>query len=240
MASRVTNNMKLRPLFASNPKTSNGTTTYIVSPWSGYLVEAGFAPWSQVSSAVTVQVAINDALSPTASNFTTVITSTIGTFSRPIFMRVRWHRSPLMARLPMYRPAARFSLSRPVPTTATSARRSMRSCGGPGCLTSPTIFGALAQLNRLRWHLRPGPRCHAGIRNRNLCYPACLPGSVSSTGGCRVALLDNASTAAVSSTSGALIPANWVETLKVTPGQKISAISNDAGTFNLNITELTK
>ncbi len=31
--------------------------------------------------AVTVQVAINDALSPTASNFTTVITSTIGTFS---------------------------------------------------------------------------------------------------------------------------------------------------------------
>jgi hypothetical protein len=43
----------------------------------------------------------------------------------------------------------------------------------------------------------------------------------------------------VSSTAGPLLPANWVEVVKVTPGQRVSAISNDAGTFSLSITELT-
>jgi hypothetical protein len=38
---------------------------------------------------------------------------------------------------------------------------------------------------------------------------------------------------------GTLLPANWVEGVKVTPGQRVSAISNDAGTFSLFITELT-
>ena len=65
-----------------------------------------------------------------------------------------------------------------------------------------------------------------------------FPGSTSSTGGCRVAVVD--STAAVSSTAGTLLPANWVQTYKVTSGQRVSAISNDAGTFSLSVTELTK
>jgi hypothetical protein len=30
-----------------------------------------------------------------------------------------------------------------------------------------------------------------------------------------------------------------VEVVQVTPGQRVSAISNDAGTFSLSITELT-
>jgi hypothetical protein len=71
-------------------------------------------------------------------------------------------------------------------------------------------------------------------------YPIQLayPGSTSSTGGCRIAVVspnDNA----VSSTAGTLLPANWLQTVKVTPGQRVSAISNDAGTFSLSITELT-
>ena len=44
----------------------------------------------------------------------------------------------------------------------------------------------------------------------------------------------------LSSTAGALLPPNWIQEIKVTPGQRVSAISNDAGTFPLSITELTK
>jgi hypothetical protein len=65
------------------------------------------------------------------------------------------------------------------------------------------------------------------------------PGSTSSTGGCRVAVVspnDNA----VGSTAGTLLPPNWPQRFKVTPGQRVSAISNDAGTMSLSITELTK
>jgi hypothetical protein len=64
------------------------------------------------------------------------------------------------------------------------------------------------------------------------------PGSTSSTGGCRIAIVspnDNA----VSSTQGTLLPPNWVEVVRCSPGQRVSAISNDAGTFSLSITELT-
>ena len=66
-----------------------------------------------------------------------------------------------------------------------------------------------------------------------------FPGSVSSTGGCRVAVVSPGDSA-VSSTQGALLPPNWIQEIKVTPGQRVSAISNDAGTFSLSVTELTK
>ena len=65
-----------------------------------------------------------------------------------------------------------------------------------------------------------------------------FPGSASSTGGCRVAVV-SPTDAAVSSTQGTFSP-NWIQEIKVTPGQRVSAISNDAGTFSLSITELTK
>jgi hypothetical protein len=64
-----------------------------------------------------------------------------------------------------------------------------------------------------------------------------FPGSVPSTGSCRIAIAspnDNG----VSSTQGTL-PANWIEVFRCSPGQRVSAISNDAGTFSLSITELT-
>lgn len=46
--------------------------------------------------------------------------------------------------------------------------------------------------------------------------------------------------AAVNSTVGHLLPPNWVQPYKVTPGQRVSAISNDAGTPILSVVELTK
>jgi hypothetical protein len=64
------------------------------------------------------------------------------------------------------------------------------------------------------------------------------PGSTSSTGGCRIAIVspnDNA----VSSTAGTLLSANWIDVFRCSPGQPASAISNEAGTFSLSITELT-
>jgi len=64
-----------------------------------------------------------------------------------------------------------------------------------------------------------------------------FPGSASSTGGCRIAIVDSGG--AVSSTQGTLLPANWIYQCTVTPGQRVSAISNDAGAFPLSITELT-
>src|SRR5215510_2613463 len=65
-----------------------------------------------------------------------------------------------------------------------------------------------------------------------------FPGSVSSTGGCRIAIVspnDNA----VSSTQGTLWPANWIEVFRRSAGQRVAAISNSAGTFSLSIRELT-
>jgi hypothetical protein len=66
-----------------------------------------------------------------------------------------------------------------------------------------------------------------------------FPALVSSTAGCRIKVI-NGTDSAVSSTTGTLLPSNWVQYLKVNPGQQISAISNDAGTFSLGVTELTK
>ncbi len=66
------------------------------------------------------------------------------------------------------------------------------------------------------------------------------PGSPSSTGGVLIKVIDP-TTAAVNSTTGTLIPSTIPHmTFQVTPGQKISAISADAATPVLRITELTK
>jgi len=66
-----------------------------------------------------------------------------------------------------------------------------------------------------------------------------FPGSTSSTSGVRIKIVDPA-TSAVSSTADFLLPPNWVEKLKVSPGQRASLISNDAGTPSVSIVELTK
>jgi hypothetical protein len=65
-----------------------------------------------------------------------------------------------------------------------------------------------------------------------------FPGSTSATGGCRFAVGSTGVSAA--STQSAFLPANWLQAYKVTPGQTLAAISNDAGTFTLIVSELTK
>ena len=66
-----------------------------------------------------------------------------------------------------------------------------------------------------------------------------FPGSVSSTSGVRFKV-GNVAEAPVADSTSALLPANWIQVFKVTPGQRVSAISNDAGTPTLSIVELTK
>ena len=62
--------------------TPTGGRFSINAPIRGQLIEAGFVPNSLVASAMTLSVAIgNNQLSSTASSFTQVVTSTLGTFS---------------------------------------------------------------------------------------------------------------------------------------------------------------
>jgi hypothetical protein len=39
--------------------------------------------------------------------------------------------------------------------------------------------------------------------------------------------------------TSALLPLNWVETVRVTPGQNISVVSNNTSTGNMNVVELS-
>jgi hypothetical protein len=62
--------------------------------------------------------------------------------------------------------------------------------------------------------------------------------SVSGSAGIRYKIVTDGDV--VSSTADTLLPLNWVETVKVTPGQRVSAIGNDAGaSYKLTVVELT-
>src|SRR5262245_21759439 len=64
-------------------------------------------------------------------------------------------------------------------------------------------------------------------------------GSTSATAGVRVKIVSPSDTP-VSSTQDFLLPPIWVEPIAVSPGQRASVISNDAGKPSLSIVELTK
>jgi len=68
----------------------------------------------------------------------------------------------------------------------------------------------------------------------------CFPNVDSSTGGIRIKIGSTAEAPAASSTADALLVGNTTEVIKVSSGLRLSAISNDAATPTLNITELTK
>jgi hypothetical protein len=57
----------------------------------------------------------------------------------------------------------------------------------------------------------------------------------STNNGARIAVGDNPTASATS----ALLALNWVEYIKVTPGQKIAALGNSAATGSLSVTELS-
>ena len=63
-------------------------------------------------------------------------------------------------------------------------------------------------------------------------------GTASSTAGVRYKF-GNAAEAPAADTTSALLPANWYEVVKITPGQRLSAIGNDGSTYTLNIVELS-
>ena len=63
----------------------------------------------------------------------------------------------------------------------------------------------------------------------------CVQGAVTTTSGLRIAVGDNPTASATT----ALLPVNWVEYIKVTPGQKVAALSNDTVTGTLSVIELT-
>ena len=65
-----------------------------------------------------------------------------------------------------------------------------------------------------------------------------VAGLVTSTSGCRIALVDSGAPQ-VSSTTGTLLPPNTVAVVRCTPGQPVSAFSNDGVSVSLSITELT-
>ena len=81
-------NVQIATISATHPTlgTPAGAKVYLNSPYRGQLLECGFLPASNITSATTLQVAVNDfnATQPNstlASVLTTVITSTIGTFA---------------------------------------------------------------------------------------------------------------------------------------------------------------
>jgi hypothetical protein len=64
----------------------------------------------------------------------------------------------------------------------------------------------------------------------------CAVGVVDSTNnGVRISVGDNPT----ASSTSALLPLNWPDYIKCTPGQKIAVLSNAAGTGSLSVTELS-
>lgn len=60
-------------------------------------------------------------------------------------------------------------------------------------------------------------------------------GTASSTAGVRYVVGDTPTAGSTST----LLPANWYEIVKCTPGQKVAAIGNDGSTYTLNVVQLT-
>jgi hypothetical protein len=64
----------------------------------------------------------------------------------------------------------------------------------------------------------------------------CVIGVVDTTNnGARIKVGDNPT----ASSTSTLLPLNWVEHIKCTPGQKVAVVSNAAATGSLSVTELT-
>jgi hypothetical protein len=77
----------------------------------------------------------------------------------------------------------------------------------------------------------------ASLSSETYMVELCAPGlSTSSTAGIKF-VIGNIVTA---DSTSAILPANWVSRYKCTPGQQVSAISNDAATPTLTIVQMSK
>lgn len=70
--------------YVTGAGTSTGKKGVLVSPVRGRIVEAGFTLDSLCASAITFQVDVGDQTNSQASNYTNVITSTLGTFASQV------------------------------------------------------------------------------------------------------------------------------------------------------------
>ncbi len=77
----------------------------------------------------------------------------------------------------------------------------------------------------------------AAFGNETKAIRVSVTGALTATAGVRINVGDGAG--AVASSTTALLPVNWVEYIKVRPGQKIAALSNDTVTGTLSVVELT-
>lgn len=66
----------------------------------------------------------------------------------------------------------------------------------------------------------------------------CATGSVTATNDGFRFRVGEAATVTADATA-TLVPLNWVQTVKVNPGQKLAVVSNGAATGSLSVTELT-
>ena len=76
----------------------------------------------------------------------------------------------------------------------------------------------------------------AGFGAQTYFFSVTAPGAYTTTGGVRY-VIGKAVTAAT--TNGALLPFNWTQVVKVTPGEQLSTVSNDGIGGTLVVVELT-
>ena len=62
------------------------------------------------------------------------------------------------------------------------------------------------------------------------------PGTLTSTGGVRYLI---GKSVTITPTTGALLPFNWTEIIRVSPGEQLSAVSNDGVAGTLVVVELS-
>jgi hypothetical protein len=75
----------------------------------------------------------------------------------------------------------------------------------------------------------------AGFGSQTYWISLTAAGAFTTTGGVRVNIGDGP----VATSSSALLPFNWTEKVNVSPGQKVSALSNDGIAGTLVVVELT-
>ena len=76
----------------------------------------------------------------------------------------------------------------------------------------------------------------AGFGTQTYVISITAPGAATTTGGVRYTI---GKSAVATTSNGALLPFNWTQMVKVSPGEQLSAVSNDGIGATLVVVELT-
>jgi hypothetical protein len=76
----------------------------------------------------------------------------------------------------------------------------------------------------------------AGFGTQTYWISLTAPGAITSTGGVRYTI---GKSATASATASPLLPFNWTEVVRVSPGEQLSAVSNDGVAGTLVVVELS-